>query len=172
MVCHYGSGQKDAKLARYDLANQSWQHYSLNLPQQTDLALGPDQQLWLLVQNQTLYQLKEQQLQTVTTPENFYATALEVDPLGQVWLLSAQKLYLYQPDTNSWQTQQLAQPWVQLFADRHQNIWLADSAGALALAQSSALAVQASGQLLLQDNKNQSWQLEQQQLVTINPQAG
>ena len=83
---------KDAKLARYDLANQSWQHYSLNLPQQTDLALGPDQQLWLLVQNQTLYQLKEQQLQVVTTPENFYATALEVDPLGQVWLLSAQKL--------------------------------------------------------------------------------
>ena len=160
---------KDAKLARYDLASQTWQHYSLNLPQQTDLALGPDQQLWLLVQNQTLYQLKEQQLQAVTTPENFYATALEVDPLGQVWLLSAQKLYLFQPDTKDWQIQQLAQPWVQLFADRHQNIWLADSGGALALAQSSVLAVQASGPPLLQDNKNQSWQLEQQQLVAINP---
>lgn len=160
---------KDAKLARYDLASQTWQHYSLNLPQQTDLALGPDQQLWLLVQNQTLYHLKEQQLQAVTTPENFYATALEVDPLGQVWLLSAQKLYLFQPDTKDWQIQQLAQPWVQLFADRHQNIWLADSGGALALAQSSVLAVQASGPPLLQDNKNQSWQLEQQQLVAVNP---
>jgi len=160
---------EDAKLARYDLVSQTWQHYPVNLPQQTDLALGPDQQLWLLAQNQKLYQLKEQQLQLVATPESFYATALEVDPLGQVWLLSAQKLYLYQPETGLWQTQPLAQPWVQLFADRHQNVWLADSGGALALAQSSALAVQASGHPQLQDNKNQSWQVEQQQLMAVNP---
>lgn len=166
---HLWLWSKDAKLARYDLVSQSWQHYPVNLPQQTDLALGPDQQLWLLVQNQTLYQLKEQQPQRVATPENFYATALEVDPLGQVWLLSAQKLYLYQKDSKSWQTQQLAQPWVQLFADRHQNIWLADSAGALALAQASALTVQPTDKTLLWDNTNQSWQLEQQQLTRVTP---
>lgn len=160
---------KDAKLARYDLVNQSWQHYPVNLPQQTDLALGPDQQLWLLAQNQTLYQFKKQQLQPVKTPEHFYATAFEVDPLGQVWLLSAQKLYLYQHDSQSWQTQQLAQPWVQLFADRHQNIWLADPGGALALAQSSALEVQARGKPVVLDHKGQSWQLEQQQLTQVTP---
>src|SRR5690606_38445824 len=109
------------------------------------------------------------QLQQVATPDDFYASALEVDPLGQVWLLSAKKLYLYQPDTGRWQTQQLVQPWAQLFADRHQNIWLADSAGALALAQSSALEVQATDKTLLWDNNNQSWQLERQQLVLVNP---
>ena len=163
---------KDAKLARYDLASQNWQHYPTNLPQQTDLALGPDQQLWLLAQNQSLYQLKQQQLELVATPDDFYATALEVDPLGQVWLLSANKLYLYQPDTTEWQTQQLVQPWAQLFADRHQNIWLADSTGALALAQASALQVQARDKTLLWDNTNQSWQLEQQQLVRVNPKPG
>ncbi|MBY0418403.1 MAG: PAS domain S-box protein, partial [Pararheinheimera sp.] len=158
---------KDAKLARYDLASQTWQHYPLNLPQQTDLALGPDQQLWLLAQNQTLYQLKDQQPEVVTTPADFYATAVEVDPLGQVWLLSAQTLYLYQKENKSWQTQQLAQPWQQLFADRHQNIWLADSSGTLALAQSSALEVQARGKSVLVDNNDNSWQLEQQQLRLI-----
>jgi diguanylate cyclase (GGDEF)-like protein/PAS domain S-box-containing protein len=155
---------KDAKLARYDLISQSWQHYAVDLPAQTDLALGQDQQLWLLAQHQNLYQLKQQQLQRVATPKDFYATAMEVDPLGQIWLLSAQKLYLHQPDSGIWQSQQLAQPWAKLFADRHQNIWLADPSGALALARSSALVVQSQGKPLLLDNKNQSWTLNDQQL--------
>ncbi len=159
----------DAKLARYNLASQSWQHYPTNLPQHTDLALGPDQQLWLLAQNKTLYQFKQQQFQAVATPADFNASAMEVDPLGQVWLLSAKKLYLYQPETAKWQSQQLVQPWAQLFADRHQNIWLADSTGALALAQSSALEVQATDQPLLWDTKNQSWRLEQQRLTPVSP---
>lgn len=160
---------KDAKLARYDLVNQSWTHYPVNLPKQTDLALGPNQQLWLLAQNETLYQLQGQQLKLITTPDDFYATALEVDPLGQVWLLSAKKLYLYQADTGRWQTQQLVQTWIQLFADRHQNIWLADSGGALALAQSPALEVQAAGKNQLWDNNNQSWLLHNEQLVRTTP---
>jgi len=159
---------KDSKLARYDLTNQIWQHYPLELPQQTDLALGPDQQLWLLVQNKQLYQLKDQQLLEISTPEHFYATGMEVDPLGQIWLLSPQTLYLYQPDSKSWQSQQLAQPWTELFADRHQNIWLADPAGTLALAHPAALAMQAMAKSQVWDNKNQLWQLEQQQL-TLQP---
>lgn len=158
---------KDAKLSRFHLNQQSWQHYPISLPQQTDLALGPDQQLWLLAQNQTLYQLKAQQLQQIKTPESFYATAMEVDPLGQVWLLSAHKLYLYQSDTQSWQSQQLPQPWVQLFADRHQNIWLADASGTLALAQASELEVRAQGKAVLLDNQGQSWQLHQQLLAPV-----
>lgn len=163
---------KDSKLARYDLASQTWQHYPLELPQQTDLALGPDQQIWLLVQNKQLYQLKGQQLQDVITPENFYATDLEVDPLGQVWLLSPQSLYLYQPDAKAWQTQQLAQAWTELFADRHQNIWLADPAGTLALAHSSALAMQAIEKTQIWDNKNRLWYIEQQQLTLQSPDSG
>ncbi len=98
---------KDSQLSRYDLASQSWQHYQLKLPRQTDLALGPDQQLWLLVQSKQLYQLKDQQLQELTPPDHFYATALEVNPLGQVWLLSPQHLYLYQPAEKKWQAQPL-----------------------------------------------------------------
>lgn len=160
---------KDSKLARYDLTSQVWQHYPLELPQQTDLALGPDQQLWLLVQNKQLYQLKGQQLQDVSTPEHFYATDLEVDPLGQVWLLSPQSLYLYQPDTQSWQSQQLTQPWTELFADRHQNIWLADPAGTLALAHPAALAMQAIAKPQVWDNQNQLWQIEQQQITLLSP---
>ncbi len=160
----------DARLARYDLTSQNWQHYSLNLPQQTDLALGPDQQLWLLAQHQTLYRFTEQKLHPITTPEGFSATALEVDPLGQVWLLSAEKLYLFQPESGLWHNQQLAQPWMQLFADRHQNIWLSDASGTLALAQSSTLNVQASGAAVLWDNQGQSWQQVQQQLVLMDKQ--
>ena len=163
---------KEARLARYDLVSQNWQHFALNLPQQTDLALGPDKQLWLLAQHQKLYRFTQQQLQAVTTPENFYASALEVDPLGQVWLLSSQELYLYQPDSGLWQNQALAQPWMQLFADRHQNIWLADAAGTLALAQLSALNVQASRGTTLWDNKNQNWQPVPQQLVLLHPAPG
>ena len=156
---------KDAQLTRYDLASQSWQHYPLKLPQQTDLALGPDQQLWLLVQNKQLYQLKDQQLQELTPPDHFYATDLEVDPLGQVWLLSPQHLYLYQPAEKTWQTQPLVQAWTELFADRHQNIWLADTAGTLALAQVSTLSMQAIEKVQIWDNKNRLWQIAQHQLT-------
>jgi diguanylate cyclase (GGDEF)-like protein/PAS domain S-box-containing protein len=156
---------KDARLAHYQFSSQSWHYYPSSLPVQSRLALGPDQQLWLLAQNQQLYQLKQQQLHQLTVPAGFNASTMATDPLGQLWLLSGHTLYLYQPETGQWHQQQLQQPWVNLFADRHQNIWLADSTGELALAQSSALEVRLTDQPLLWDNQQQSWRLEQQQLI-------
>ncbi|RRJ23832.1 EAL domain-containing protein [Rheinheimera mesophila] len=163
---------KDSRLSRYDLSNQRWQQYPLALPPHTDLAVGPDQQLWLLAQNKQLYQLKGQELLEIAPPADFYASSLEVDPLGQVWLLSDQRLYLYQPDTQSWQIQPLAQAWTELFADRHQNIWLADASGTLALAQSSAVAMQSAEPTQFWDNKNQLWHLEQQRLTLQSAASG
>lgn len=154
-----------ASLSRYDLTNHSWQSYDVDLPQQISLAVGQGQQLWLLAQNKQLYQLNGQQLQKITTPEDFYASSLQVDPLGQVWLLSPQYLYRYQPETKRWQTQLLVQPWSKLFADRHQNIWLADATGTLALAHSAPLRIQAVAPHQIWDNTQRLWQIKQQQLI-------
>jgi len=165
---------EDAKLSRFHLTSQSWQHYQFALPEQTELALGPDQQLWLLAQGQQLYQVIDAELVPVDTPEDFQATALETDPLGQLWLLSAKKIYLYKPEEKSWQVQQLPQVWSRLFADRHQNIWLTDLNGTLALAKVSSLKVQqnqALDQQQLWDHQNRSWQLNLQQLKGPNQQS-
>ncbi|MFC4655430.1 EAL domain-containing protein [Rheinheimera marina] len=136
-------------LQQFSLASQSWQRISLPFQGMPLLQAGPDQQLWLLSPQKQLYLWQHSQLQPIAAEQPFAASQLQLDSLGQLWLLQANRLSLYQPDQQQWQHQRLQKNWSGLFADRHQNLWLSDPAGNIALASQSALDAQPDAQLQL-----------------------
>ncbi|WP_337842944.1 EAL domain-containing protein [Rheinheimera sp.] len=145
-------------LQQFSLSSQSWQRVALPFQGMPLLQAGTDQQLWLLSPQKSLYLWQQGQLQPIAVNDSFPASQLQLDSLGQLWLLQPNRLSLYQPHQRQWQHQALQKNWSGLFADRHQNLWLSDPAGTIALVSQSTLQVTADPELQLPAAAPLSWQ--------------